>query len=1323
MKHPMPAVAVFLTAGALWAPLGTLAISPNAAAAVSNAANALLASISVSTATGAVPGRPTDRASARAAVLAGNYTSKLHHETRNPCPPGCSGNTDTWYVYHDVNRLKECNQTMLLDFALFNHVDDSRPVIKISACTADLKAPVVNENKLASNVDACLTEGVNLTQTTSPIQLGSSGASSSTHVADVAAALDQLLALSSINKPDCNETIKYAYSGDAIVGVYAGSSLSSQGVLPSVLKKLSNEIQSSGYVAEDLLAQICSGKTAARYTLGIFATTQAHLGAVQRSLQSWKNGTCIIGAGDTCAALASECGITAAQFTQYNPSSTLCSKLTPGQHVCCSSGTLPDFKPKPDNKGNCYAYYVKTGDSCASIGAAYDLTNDEIESFNKKTWGWNGCQKLFADYNICLSTGYPPMPAPVANAVCGPQVNNTTPAPPGVDISTLNQCPLNACCNIWGQCGTTVDFCIPSNSSTGAPGTAAPGENGCISNCGDDIIMSDPPGETISITYFEAFNQKRSCLKMSVTDIDTSAYTHIHFAFITLNPDFSINTDGVESQLRLLAGMTRIKRIVSVGGWDFSTNPSTYTIFRKAVSSETNRQILITNIVNFLNKYDLDGVDWDWEYPNEPDIPGIPKGTEAETTGYFLLLDELKLKMPSDKTVSITAPASFWYLQYFPIQVLSFVVDYIVYMTYDLHGQWDYTNKYASPGCASPGLGNCLRSHVNLTETLNALSMITKAGVPSNIIAVGVSSYGRSFKMTSAGCWTSQCTYTGPDSGALPGPCTNTSGYISNYEINKITSKNPSAQTHFDQDSYSNIVVYNDTQWVAYMNDSNKATRKLIYPALNFLGIADWAVDLLSERGTSNSSSSVETIYINPGIWSSATPQIVAPPGASLIWPPMPLSSPTTITFPPWTTTVSYSSLTTLTSTLTDGSTSTHHDYIWVSWLTTLTIPAVTTTEIPVWGVSLNESSSAGTFYLTSSIQPPPFKVTITPVISGTTSIISATRTFTIIGSTITYGPETWTQKDETQTQGKTTSIKGGTTLPPTIITVTPNPHPTTVSTKPDPVVNPKTHRWTSGPVPNPTASPGCLGCGKPCLLFCDPDCPFCPPGIFRPGGGGGNDGDDDDDDDDDDDSQYTMYAETLTVDDLPDTLEDPDELYALWTSEISIFASDMGWLTTSSTTRASSTTTATTTTTSPPPPATPQATCKYFGGGPYYAFFVYYIAGWDTDDVESSLQKEEKGCGALTGWDWDYAKAKDPSVSFNLPLILKAGCVERAIASAGGPKISCTYYTGLTHPGPDDEDSDNVEFSKAHRVNGIQANASYTPMDWATLIVRATGA
>jgi GH18 family chitinase len=81
----------------------------------------------------------------------------------------------------------------------------------------------------------------------------------------------------------------------------------------------------------------------------------------------------------------------------------------------------------------------------------------------------------------------------------------------------------------------------------------------------------------------------------------------------------------------------------------------------------------------------------------------------------------LKNLLPG-KTVSIAAPASYWYLKQFPIAQISKVVDYIVFMTYDLHGQWDYDKKSAQEGCA---IGNCLRSHVNMTETKTALAMVS----------------------------------------------------------------------------------------------------------------------------------------------------------------------------------------------------------------------------------------------------------------------------------------------------------------------------------------------------------------------------------------------------------------------------------------------------------------------------------------------------------------------------------------------------------------------------------------------------------------------
>jgi hypothetical protein len=47
------------------------------------------------------------------------------------------------------------------------------------------------------------------------------------------------------------------------------------------------------------------------------------------------------------------------------------------------------------------------------------------------------------------------------------------------------------------------------------------------------------------------------------------------------------------------------------------------------------------------------------------------------------------------------------YLKGFPIKEMAPVLDYIVYMTYDLHGQWDYGNQFSTEGCEA---GNCLRS-------------------------------------------------------------------------------------------------------------------------------------------------------------------------------------------------------------------------------------------------------------------------------------------------------------------------------------------------------------------------------------------------------------------------------------------------------------------------------------------------------------------------------------------------------------------------------------------------------------------------------------
>ncbi|RYO82101.1 hypothetical protein DL762_006788 [Monosporascus cannonballus] len=448
---------------------------------------------------------------------------------------------------------------------------------------------------------------------------------------------------------------------------------------------------------------------------------------------------------------------------------------------------------------------------------------------------------------MCLSKGKPPFPAPIANAVCGPQKPGSKPPTDGSNIADLNPCPLNACCSIWGQCGVTKDFCV--NTNTGPPGTAKPGTYGCISNCGVDVIKGTGTG-AIKLAYFQGYGINRKCLYQDALQIDTSKYTHLHFGFGTLTPSYEVQVGDTLSSYQFgeFKRIRNAKRILSFGGWDFSTFPDTYYIFRNGVKP-ANRLKMATNIANFIKKHDLDGVDIDWEYPGAPDLPEFDPGKAEDGPNYLAFLAVLKNLLPG-KTVAIAAPASYWYLKRFPIKDISRIVDYIVYMTYDLHGQWDANNQYSQEGCDT---GNCLRSQVNLTETRQALAMITKAGVPGNKIVVGVTSYGRSFAMEQPGCWGPSCKFTGTrlESQATPGRCTGTAGYIADAEINEIIRGGSGAKrqsrvvTHFlDPGSNSDILVYDNNQWVGYMSEKTKQIRSTLYASLGMAGTTDWASDL-----------------------------------------------------------------------------------------------------------------------------------------------------------------------------------------------------------------------------------------------------------------------------------------------------------------------------------------------------------------------------------------------------------------------------------------------------------------------------------------------
>lgn len=688
------------------------------------------------------------------------------------CPTRCvdagpvSGN---WSIYRSFDQLTHCPQTLFHDFSLHDPVDDANQIHHIAACTnygADWTHAATGSDSTAhTTVD----------QLNATVEIGNWNGKDHVSRADLGLIIKQFRSYTDNGHGVADKPVQlYARSSGTSAGLFIGPGLNSK-ELGNLLRRLEGAVYRQKD-ASSFVFQLCDDKFKGTHAFGLVAHGNGTFGTIQDAIKTWRDGKCFdlnepkkipaavsvskpflqrssnstasnstssssnmvrrllsklpltkrgqcrtetVELGQGCPEMADKCGISPHEFDRINSKPRFCSSLRPHQLVCCSEGDLPDVRPKMNADGSCYAHIVKAGEGCSDLALTNGLTEKDILDFNKNTWGWTGCDLIWKDIHICLSPGRPPIPAPVANALCGPQVPGTVDPGDGSDPAGWNPCPLKACCDIWGQCGTTTEFCTDTN--TGAPGTARPGTNGCISNCATGIQHSGRPAVFRKIGYFEGFNLHRKCLFQDASQIDASQYTHLHFAFGMITHDFEINTgdDLTTFEFNQFKAVQGPKRIISFGGWEFSTGPDTYTIFRDGVRGG-NRHKLSQNIANFVNAHGLDGVDIDWEYPGATDIPGTPPASADDGINYLRFIITLKELMP-DKSVSIAAPASYWYLRNFPIEEMAQHLDYIIYMTYDLHGQWDAGNKWSQEGCPS---GQCLRSGVNLTETMGALSMV-----------------------------------------------------------------------------------------------------------------------------------------------------------------------------------------------------------------------------------------------------------------------------------------------------------------------------------------------------------------------------------------------------------------------------------------------------------------------------------------------------------------------------------------------------------------------------------------------------------------------
>lgn len=229
--------------------------------------------------------------------------------------------------------------------------------------------------------------------------------------------------------------------------------------------------------------------------------------------------------------------------------------------------------------------------------------------------------------------------------------------------------------------------------------------------------------------------------------IDASKLTIINYAFANIGSDLKIilgfpdiDPTNISSLNQLKQINPNLKTVISVGGWSWSQH------FSDAALTQESRAAFADSCIDFLVKYNFDGVDIDWEYPVAGGFSGNIRRLE-DKYNFTLLLKILREKLDARGQLdgkryllSFAGAAGNWYLNNIEADKISQYVDYVNLMTYDLHGSWDtYTDLNAPLYSSDPLPPNniCVDKSVN-----NWL----KAGFSKNKIVMGVPFFGYIYK-------------------------------------------------------------------------------------------------------------------------------------------------------------------------------------------------------------------------------------------------------------------------------------------------------------------------------------------------------------------------------------------------------------------------------------------------------------------------------------------------------------------------------------------------------------------------------------------------
>lgn len=234
--------------------------------------------------------------------------------------------------------------------------------------------------------------------------------------------------------------------------------------------------------------------------------------------------------------------------------------------------------------------------------------------------------------------------------------------------------------------------------------------------------------------------------KVPPESLSWDKYTSVTFAFALTTSDpgaVSIDSDGLVLLPKFVAQAKshNVNALITIGGWTGSQ------FFSSNVATAANRTIFVKTLTQLVTKYQLDGLDFDWEYPNQSGI-GCNVMSPSDSANFLLFLQELRLDPVGSKLI-ISAAAGITPFTGSDGKPMSDVsafadsLDWISLMVYDVWGSW---SDVVGPN--APLADSCAAANLQQGSAESAVAAWTAAKFPIDKLVLGVAAYGHSFSVS-----------------------------------------------------------------------------------------------------------------------------------------------------------------------------------------------------------------------------------------------------------------------------------------------------------------------------------------------------------------------------------------------------------------------------------------------------------------------------------------------------------------------------------------------------------------------------------------------